>query len=228
LIVNDIKSFLVDWDLIQNQKFIKLILPSIKTGSKVLDAGAGDLKYKKYFKNFEYTSVDFCQVDKTYGEVDIICNLTNIPLKDETFDVILCLQVLEHVPDPRLVAKELHRLLKKGGRLLLTAPQNWGEHEEPYDFYRFTRYSLLEILKEAGFEGVDIRPKGGYFLFLGQMIILAGGVLRVKDPRVNRILRASVTLLGLLVAWPLRMLDFLDEEKKITLGYTCICNKASE
>jgi SAM-dependent methyltransferase len=228
MIIRKISEYLIDWDLIENKNFINQVLPSLELRSHVLDAGAGDLRYKKYFRDFEYTSVDFCKLDKPYGEIDIVCDLAHVPLEDETFDIILCLQVLEHVPDPLSIVKELYRLLKKGGLLLITVPQCWGEHEEPYDFYRFTRYSLSDIFETAGFKKVSIETKGGYFLFLGQTIILAAPTLVTKNTSFSRILRVLILIIGLLIAWPLRMFDFLDKEKRITLGYKCICIKAGE
>ena len=75
---------------------------------------------------------------------------------------MLCNKVLEHLPAPGAAVAELYRVLSPGGRLFLSAPLFFEEHQQPYDFYRYTQYSLRMLAEEAGFEAVRIEWLEGY------------------------------------------------------------------
>jgi SAM-dependent methyltransferase len=136
---------------------------SVPDGSIVLDAGAGDCIYKELFSEMNYESADFCQVEKPYAEITHVCDLSNIPVGDNRYDLILCSQVLEHLPAPNKVLKELNRVLKPDGELWLSAPFYYEEHEKPYDFYRYTQFGFKELLTKAGFTIEKIDWLEGYF-----------------------------------------------------------------
>ena len=94
-----------------------------------------------------------------YPDVDIVADIQYMPqVQDERFDSIICTQVLEHIPNPFLAVKELHRVMKPGGKLFLTVPFLNNLHMEPHDYWRFTEYSLAELLKS--FESVEINNCG--------------------------------------------------------------------
>jgi SAM-dependent methyltransferase len=78
-----------------------------------------------------------------------------LPINDHSFDCVLCTQVLEHVPDPRQILSEVHRVIKPEGFAIISLPFIWGEHEAPFDFFRFTQFGVTQMLTEVGFE-VDI------------------------------------------------------------------------
>jgi len=144
---------------------IKTAKAEIKSGSKILDVGAGSVKYKKIFPDCIYKTQDF----KQYGEIDYISDITSIPVEESSFDVIICTGVLEHTPRPDLAIKEFSRILKKGGNLYLTAPLMSGVHQAPYHFYGgFSRFWHLKYLNDYGFEEIDIKPKKGFFAFYSQ------------------------------------------------------------
>jgi len=138
----------------------------LKAGSRVLDAGAGATKYRPFFKHCRYETQDFCQYQgplvKYSQPIDYICEITEIPLPDACLDAILCTEVLEHVVDPMAVLAEFSRLLKPGGKLLLTCPTVSYLHMEPYHFYGgFTRYWYEHWLPRRGFIVESITPQGG-------------------------------------------------------------------
>ncbi|MGE5500015.1 MAG: class I SAM-dependent methyltransferase [Syntrophothermus sp.] len=81
-----------------------------------------------------------------------------LPFKSRAFDSAVSFQVMEHLPEPLEFLKENFRVLKPGGYLLITTPFMWGEHEAPYDFYRYTRYGLKYLAEKAGYEVVSIIP----------------------------------------------------------------------
>ena len=105
------------------EAFVKQAAADVPAGGWALDAGAGDCRYKRFFAGANYESADFAAAaGMTYGELTYVCDLTSIPVPDEKYDVILCTQVLEHVPEPRAALVELRRILKTGGRLWLSTP----------------------------------------------------------------------------------------------------------
>lgn len=129
----------------------------------VLDAGAGTSPYRRFFKHARYETADFAQVDKRYARLDYVCDLTDIPVEDGRYDRVLFNQVLEHLPEPGAALAELHRVLKPGGRIFCSVPLFYAEHEQPYDFYRYTQFALRRLFEQAGFEIVRIEWLEGYF-----------------------------------------------------------------
>ena len=135
----------------------------IQPDSLVLDAGAGKAPYRGLFAHARYETADFLAVPgKRYAAPDYECDLSAIPVEDGRFDHVVCTQVLEHLPEPSRVLAEFHRVLKPGGRLWLTAPFFYGEHERPYDFYRYTQYGLRHLVEGAGLTVVELGWLEGY------------------------------------------------------------------
>jgi SAM-dependent methyltransferase len=124
---------------------------TIPPGSIVLDAGAGDQPYRLLFDHTIYESADFEKVDKGYASSTYVCDLAQIPTEDCRFDYIIFNQVMEHLPEPEKVLLELYRVLKPGGKVYYTGPLFYEEHEQPYDFFRYTQYGLKHLFTKAGF-----------------------------------------------------------------------------
>ena len=128
-------------------------------------------------------------------------------------DSILCTEVLEHVPDPLAVWREFYRVLRVGGKVLLTTPMYWPGHEEPYDFYRYPEFGLRRLAQETGFEVAQLVPRGGAWAFFGQVILhVMPHYLRFRWQRV--ILNRCV--LGL---------DAWRSNPRLTLGWTILAVK---
>jgi SAM-dependent methyltransferase len=147
-------------------QWVKTQAAALAQSSRVLDAGAGASKYRPYFAHCRYETQDFCQYEgalvRYLQPIDHVCDITRIPLPDGTFDAVLCTEVLEHVVDPMAVVAEFSRLLKPGGKLLITAPHGSPVHMEPYHFYNgFTKYWYQHWLPKNGFEIESITPQGG-------------------------------------------------------------------
>lgn len=170
-------------NLSTREAWMKKTLNQIPAGSRILDAGAGELKYKKFCAHLNYVSQDFGQYDgKGDGKglqtrnwdqtkVDIISDITAIPEPDASFDAIMCIEVFEHLPEPFLVIKEFSRLLRKGGWLILTAPFCSLTHFAPYHFYTgFNRYFYETHLPVNGFKIVELQENGNFFEYLAQEI----------------------------------------------------------
>jgi SAM-dependent methyltransferase len=144
-------------------------------GSLVLDAGAGHCPYRSLFAHTIYESADFCQLDTKYydNQITHVCLLTDIPVEDGRYDLVFSSQTLEHVPEPKQVLQELHRVLKPGGQLWLSAPLFYAEHEVPYDFYRYTRYGFTYLLESTGFTVQKVEWLEGYYGALAYQLELA-------------------------------------------------------
>jgi SAM-dependent methyltransferase len=138
---------------------------------RVVDVGCGMQPYRHLLgaKVTAYVGVDR---KGPFTAPDIEGDAMSLPLPDATFDAALCTQVLEHVTDPLRVLKELSRVLRPGGTLILTCPGTWPLHECPHDFFRFTRYGLEHLLAEAGFASPCIESQGGMWASIGQLINL--------------------------------------------------------
>lgn len=138
---------------------------------KVLDIGCGNKPYFKLFHNNcqEYVGCDIAQSSE--NKVDVICNATNIPIADNTFDTVFCTQVIEHIEDHDKLLSEMFRILKPDGHVILSGPMYWHLHEEPYDFFRFTKYGLKFIFERRGFQIVETLANGGKWATFGQMVI---------------------------------------------------------
>ncbi len=146
-------------------KDIKKYSPEIR--GKVLDLGAGKSPYKIFFKNAsEYLRLD----NRDYKNIDIVADITKkLPIKNNSFDSVVCIQVLEHIKNPKFVVDEIYRVLKNNGRCLLTTHMAAPLHGEPYDYYRFTKYALEDLFN--GFKYVEIKESGGAALSIFQLIV---------------------------------------------------------
>jgi ubiquinone/menaquinone biosynthesis C-methylase UbiE len=132
---------------------------------KTLDIGCGIQPYKEILKKYCDEIIGIDQLISLHGlsEVNVACSGMQLPFKENSFDNIVSFQVLEHTPEPLEVLKEGKRVLKTGGYFLITTPFMWGEHETPYDFYRYTRYGLKYLAEKSGFKVVSIAPDTKYW-----------------------------------------------------------------
>jgi SAM-dependent methyltransferase len=140
---------------------------TVPDGALVLDAGSGISPYKSLFNHARYESADFQQVDKAYAPSTYVCDLAKIPVEARRFDFVVFNQVMEHLSEPKLVLAELHRILKDDGKLIYTGPLFYEEHEQPYDFYRYTQFGLRHLFNSAGFVIDRLDWLEGYFATVG-------------------------------------------------------------
>ncbi|MFY0651319.1 MAG: class I SAM-dependent methyltransferase [Cyclobacteriaceae bacterium] len=156
-------------------------LQDLQSGLRILDAGAGEQRYRSDCSHLAYVSQDFAEYDGKgndhglqmgdwdYGKLDIVSDISMIPEPDDSFDVILCSEVFEHIPNPVLALREFSRLLKKDGQLILTAPFCSITHFAPYHFSTgFSKYYYEKHLSDFGFEIKEMEFNGNYFDYLIQ------------------------------------------------------------
>jgi SAM-dependent methyltransferase len=123
----------------------------VRPGLAVADVGCGEQPLRGAIEALggRYTGIDVQQNRR--GTVEVIADITSVPLPPAAFDVVVCTEVLEHVPDTAAAFEELARLCRPGGTVVVTTPFAYPLHEEPYDFVRLTPYQVRARAAAAGF-----------------------------------------------------------------------------
>lgn len=184
LLRNWAKGVRVNSSRVYLERFVAAAGQLLHPDGYILDAGAGDSKYRRFFDHAHYESADFRRMDSMhYVDVTYECDLTSIPVEDARFDMVICTQVIEHVPDPTAVLTELHRVLKPGGMLYLTTPLFFAEHHAPFDFYRYTQFGLRHLAERAGFAVQRVEWLEGYYGTLSYQLERAAVELPLNPSR---------------------------------------------
>ncbi len=148
------------------KEFIDTKIAEIAKEKKILDVGGGERfgkwlsEYRHLFKNADYKTFDY---DNSTG-ADVIGDIHAIPLADETIDAVICSCVLEHVENPLVAVKELHRILRPGGKIFVHIPSTYPYHARKGhypDYWRFFDDTIEVLFKD--FSRVEIKKRGGYF-----------------------------------------------------------------
>jgi ubiquinone/menaquinone biosynthesis C-methylase UbiE len=227
-------SELLAFNLCNRDKWIAEQAASVPAESKVLDVGAGSAPYRALFAHCDYKTQDFAQLRDDqlrhggYAPIDFVSEANAIPVPDASFDVLICSEVLEHVPEPITVVREFGRIVAPGGRLILTAPLGSGIHQEPYHFYGgYTPYWYRRFLQEAGFDSITVTANAGTLRHVAQETIRFVRMTRPFGffaPWYLQIIwlpfwliLAPVLALGVPVA--AKALDHFDREQRFTVGY---------
>jgi SAM-dependent methyltransferase len=216
------------------QHWLKKTLSALSPGLRILDAGAGELRNKTLCNHLSYISQDFCKYDGggdgrgqqtgswDNSRIDLVCDITAIPEPDAAFDAILCSEVFEHVPDPAKALDELGRLLKPGGRLILTAPFVSLVHFSPFHFCTgFSRYWYEYHLPLRGFQIVELTPNGDWFALCQQELMRLGSTARRYGDRSWPI----AYLLGILGALYFKLRGSVKANDLACFGWHCVAVK---
>ena len=205
-------------NLENREVWLEKILADIKNGESIIDVGAGELQYKKLCNHLNYTSQDFGGYNglgnsegfqtKTWdnSRLDIISDISNIPVPNSSFDNAMCIEVLEHVPNPVAAIKEISRIIKPGGKIIITAPFCSLTHMAPFFFQTgLSKYWYEKVLDNEGFKIINISNNGNYFEYLAQEfrrlpeMTMLHSKLTLKDRVIYKI--SSFLLLNLLNKW---------------------------
>lgn len=199
----------------------------------LVDIGCGTRPYESIFSAYvtDYFGVDWEGASEAhYGaatKADLYADCTNTGLDSESFDTLLSTQVMEHIYDTNAYLGECYRLLKKGGMGIYSVPFVWETHAEPFDYYRFTRYSLEKLFVQHGFVVEKIEPVGGVYATLMQMKIVSL-YYRPIQSRPYRILRRIRNELLIPIQNFLALhLDSIFWSDKLCLNYVVVVRKTS-
>ncbi|NOZ70018.1 MAG: class I SAM-dependent methyltransferase [Deferribacteres bacterium] len=160
----------LDTDIFTDPLFIlrKLHRNSIRENSRflkgrVLDVGCGLKPFRKFVCYHDYTGLD----KDIRVRPDVNASALNMPFPDNLFDSVICSEVLEHLKEPAVALEEIRRVLRPGGIAYITCPMCWCLHHEPDDYWRFTMYSLGQLIETNGFDVLKIERIGGVFSLVG-------------------------------------------------------------
>lgn len=189
----------------------------------IVDVGSGEFApFKSLFDHKTYVGID------RFESADVTGDAGALPIASEKADLILCTEVLEHLPEPRHALAEMRRVLAPGGVLILTTPLIWGEHDH-VDYQRWTEAGLRRILQSVGFEVQVIRRRGGIFTMLGCVITQVPhqvfGTLSDQRSWLQRVMYVSWWLITAPIPWILGPLDHFDRTWAFTVGYSALCRK---
>lgn len=185
----------------------------------MVNIGAGDTKIHPNMINLDL---------KAGPNVDIIASADNIPLLDNSVDLVVCQEMLEHVPEPLDVLLEIHRVLRKNGILYLQVPWTIVYHGCPQDFWRFSRDGISQIVLSAGFVvqelGVTVGPFTGFYRVAVEAFAILGSLL---SERLYKPFKLSAALFLL----PIKVFDLFSlnskEAHRLAGGFFVVAMKES-
>lgn len=216
-------------------KKLKKYAEKYATGN-LMDIGCGIKPYESIFQPYvkDYKGVDYpITMDGNYGnftKADYHEDCCNTSLRSESYDTILCTQVLEHVQEPDKLIFEANRLLKTGGYAIFTIPFVWEIHAEPYDFFRFTKFGIQALFSKEKFEIISIEPCEGPLATIGQLKIT-----NIYSRKINNIFLKLIVKLINKIRIPLVNIFCLTFDKnydtndnKLCLNYVVVAKKINK
>ena len=165
-----------------------------RLAGRLLDVGCGRKPYRRLFQTSEYVGLEIdTPENRAHKQADYYYDGQDFPFPDRCFDGVICNQVLEHVFDPDRFLREIARVLRPKGMLLLTVPFVWDEHEQPWDYARYSSYGLKSLLEKNGYEVVTQRKINSDVRVLFQLAnTYLYKVLWTRRPIVNALICALV------------------------------------
>lgn len=183
-----VRRYLLDKFLLRQ---LKMLSPKIKVidigGLKSKKRSRFDINHFDLFVTYVNLNTKFCP--------DTQADAVALPHPNSSFEVAICCELLEHVPDPRAVIKETYRILRPSGRVLITVPFLYPIHGDPYDYGRYTDHYWHSVLEEVGFQDISIERQGLYYSVMVNFLKLYA----------NRRWRTPIRQL---LSWPLGFLQW--------------------
>jgi SAM-dependent methyltransferase len=176
-----------------------------KLSGRLLDVGCGRKPYRGLFAVDEYVGLEIdSEATRARGYADYFYDGKRFPFDDAAMNAVICNQVLEHVFNPDEFLAEIRRVLRPGGRLLLTVPFAWDEHEQPHDYARYSSFGLSHLLAKHGFRVEEYRKTLSDCSVIAQLFnAYLFKISRTRSAAVNAaltvVLMAPVSLVGLAV-----------------------------
>lgn len=216
---------------------IRAFATSLGGSKRILDVGCGSKPYASYFASHEYVGleVEVSGHRDSDKKADFYFDGTSIPFDDGIFDIVMSSQVLEHAEHIDVLLAEIRRVLRPGGLFFITMPFAWPEHEEPYDFRRYTRFGHWQQLEKSGFESISLQSTSGAFGTTGQLLsdFLMKDVVAmcevVPSEYRYRVRFVVERLCAFVLCFPIQLIalsfDALFLKKGITLDYVILSVK---
>lgn len=209
---------------LHDQSFNELAAQHLR--GRLVDIGCGEKPYKEMLAPYVTEHVGVDHEDTFHGteNTDISSTAYEIPVAEGSFDSAVCTAVLEHLEEPEQAIRECFRILSPGGTAIYSVPFIWHLHEEPRDFYRFTKYGLQYLFEKVGFEVVELRPLSGFWATFGQLFVYNIYRYNRGPLRWFRIIDG----IGLLVQLVAYVLDRLDKSEQWTWMYMVVVRKPED
>lgn len=217
-------------------EWVKDVLLNLSPNLKILDVGAGECQYKKYCSHLEYVSQDICEYDGlgnskglqtkewNTSSIDIVSDITDMPIPSASFDVVLCTEVLEHVPNPVKAVNEMDRVLRPGGYMILTAPFCSLTHFAPYHYVSgYNRY-FYENLLSSNYEIVRMESNGNWFEYIIQELHRTPFVVsKYTSQSINIFEKINIfIMMNILRSYSKKQKK---SEELLCFGYMCVLKK---
>jgi len=218
------------WDHPQRiliDRFVARAAQQLPSAAHILDAGAGESRYAGAFAHCHYVACDRGVGDAAwnYTRLDVVADVVALPFRKESFDAVLCANVLEHVKEPPSAVRDMAMVLKPGGKLYMSVPFLGDPiHQEPNDFFRYTQYGLRQLIQGAGLRPVSIAPMGGLFFLVCSSFWWCAVMYRTSNAGKLRIIASGMLLLAARFTTMLTMSLCLTHRNAghFTCGYTVV------
>lgn len=184
---------------------------------RLLDVGCGGRRFAHYFDGRVTRYIGFDYPVTFYEDtrnIDVFGDGLRLPFRDDSFDTVVCFEVLEHVKDGAQLTRELARVVRPGGTVILTVPFLWGEHCQPHDYSRYTVFGVRELFSRAGLAISTQRRVGSFWTGAGQRLCYH---LQPIYGRLGRWMHISLSFMVLLCASLLEQLDPSEHEYTMSL-----------
>lgn len=193
---------------------------------RLIDIGCGTKPYRRLIEPSveEHIGLDHSEMLHDTTNVDLLGSAYTIPEQNDSFDTALCTAVLEHLEEPEMALRECHRVLKPGGYAIYTVPFIWHLHEEPRDFYRFSKYGLKYLFEKVGFETEELIALSGFWVTFGQLLVYYLHRFHRGPLRFLPVIPA----LGLIIQAGAGLLHRFDKSKQWTWMYLVVAKKPLE
>jgi SAM-dependent methyltransferase len=190
---------------------------------RLVDIGCGVKPYQKLLAPYinEHVGVDHEGTFHDKKNVDLFGTAYDIPVQDKFFDSAICTAVLEHLEEPEVALIECLRVLKSGGYVIYSIPFIWHLHEEPRDFYRYSKYGIKYLFEKVGFELVELKALSGFWVTFGQLFVY--NVYRLNHGPFRWL--HIIDVIGLAIQGVAYFLDKIDKTERWTWMYMVVAKK---